>query len=60
MGREYSGRRHMVIRQRRKQREKLAKLRAAYQVASDDGTKQKIVEKIQKIVPTYPLNQLKS
>lgn len=58
MGREYSGRRHMVIRQRRKQREKLAKLRAAYQGASDEATRQKIIEKIKKIAPTYQMNKL--
>ena len=50
-------RRRMKIRQRKKRRQKIKKLKEKYKKAKTKKEKEKILEKLRKISPFYPLDQ---
>jgi len=50
-------RRRFQIRQKIKRREKIKKLKEKYKLAKTQEEKEKILEKLRKIAPHYPLEQ---
>jgi hypothetical protein len=50
-------RRRFQIRQKRERREKIKKLKEKYKLAKTQEEKEKIIEKLRKIAPHYPLEQ---
>lgn len=51
-------RRRFQIRQRQKRREKIKKLKEKYLRAKTQEEKEKIIEKISKIAPHYPIEEI--
>jgi hypothetical protein len=57
MGKENKRRRYFVIKKKRERYEKIKKLKERY-LAGDSIEKQKIIEKIMKLSPGYPMSEL--
>ena len=50
-------RRKFIIKQKRKRREKIKKLKTKYLLAKNEQEKKKILDKVKKIAPWYPLKE---
>ncbi len=58
MSKETPKRSQIEIRKKRKRKEKIKKLKEKYLVAQTQEEKQKIIEKILKIAPHYPIAEI--
>lgn len=58
MGKETQKRRYFKIREKQKRRKKIKKLKEKYKEAKKKEEKEKILQKILKIAPNYPIEQI--